>query len=173
MKNAIYLLICIAALAACKKKENPTPGNPNPKDYSVGRMPLPFWGTDTMIGAVIVRVNGYDSLAYYDSFITYNKGNETMLKYKGSEYSLWLDTLLDPYASGEFTYPRAFVSNSIKDSASIQAFRYHPNISWDKYGDTTYNLRWIIFYNPFLNKEVSINQWAGRWWGDGVRKNMN
>lgn len=164
MRYAVFILLFLS-LFSCKKKNTPIPNNPSTpqiKDYSKGRMPLPYWGNDTLIGAIMQ--NG--KILSYDSFITYSKNNWSYLNYKGKEYCLWIDSSLDPYKPNEFAYPRAFIGNSVSDSSSQMALEYYPNKSKDSNGNPKYNKRWVTFYNPFLNENVSQNQWGGRVWGN-------
>lgn len=161
----VYLLLIAACVAACKKNNNPSPGNPV-KDYSVGRMPLPYWGDDTLSGVIMDKGKIVD----YDSFITYNKNGLSYLNYRGNEYCLWIDTNGGGYVPNKSAYAGVRVSSSIKDENNVASCTYYPNFFHDSNGDPDYNLRWIVFNNAFLNNNISERQWSGRWWGDGERR---
>lgn len=113
----VYLLIIAACVAACKKDNNPSPGNPAQNDSVNISMPsgvkshfIPNWKHDTLIG----MVSPPNTTAYLDTIFSDKIGDTSVIFYKGIKYYVWTMSFVvngkDDYEDGAQVYGNCLIS---------------------------------------------------------------
>ena len=162
MRNAILLgFLC---LIACKKPTT-TPNNPNnpvtPIVYGKYRMPMPYWGSDTLVC--------FDSLGKrIDSIYAHSSNGLSYIKWNGSDYTIWLDTEFVKFQPYKMHYTYWGVSKTMTDTAiegNAAHYTYNSGEHLGSFNDTVRNAQRGIYSSVGIKSKLNPKAYQGGWVG--------
>lgn len=122
MKQTTITLLALFIFASCSNNNNPTPNNPNPNNPDITAHWIPNWSNDTLV-AIYQEASG--GAMKFDSMFSFNRGDTSLIKYKGIEYYLWTkpsDQIqtnnLNWFISNSQTYSHCYIGITPFDNAS-------------------------------------------------------
>lgn len=113
MRKLTLIGIMAAIFAACSSNQNnPIPNNSIPTGQSPANLHwIPNWNDTVLLGMLMPSQD-------YDTLLAYTRNDTSLIKYKGVEYYIWIDSKYTPFNANATAYPLCYIGQYSMDTSN-------------------------------------------------------